>query len=55
MVVVFLAFLTANQVFLKLIGIGLATAIFVDDTPLARGRAADPASGARAAITDSAA
>lgn len=32
MVVVFLAFLTDNQVFLKLIGIGLATAIFVDAT-----------------------
>jgi RND superfamily putative drug exporter len=30
MVVVFLAFLTDDQVFLKLIGIGLATAIFVD-------------------------
>lgn len=32
MVVVFLAFLTDNQVFLKLIGIGMATAIFVDAT-----------------------
>lgn len=32
MVVVFLAFLTDNQVFLKLIGIGLATAILVDAT-----------------------
>jgi RND superfamily putative drug exporter len=32
MVVVFLAFLTDNQVFLKLMGIGLATAIFVDAT-----------------------
>jgi RND superfamily putative drug exporter len=32
MVVVFLAFLTDNQAFLKLIGIGLATAIFVDAT-----------------------
>jgi RND superfamily putative drug exporter len=32
MVVVFLAFLTDNQVFLKLIGVGLATAIFVDAT-----------------------
>jgi putative drug exporter of the RND superfamily len=32
MVVVFLAFLTDNQVFLKLVGIGLATAIFVDAT-----------------------
>jgi RND superfamily putative drug exporter len=32
MVVVFLAFLTDKQVFLKLIGIGLATAIFVDAT-----------------------
>jgi RND superfamily putative drug exporter len=30
MVVVFLAFLTDDQAFLKLIGIGLATAIFVD-------------------------
>ena len=32
MIVVFLAFLTDNQVFLKLVGIGLATAIFVDAT-----------------------
>jgi RND superfamily putative drug exporter len=32
MVVVFLAFVTDNQAFLKLIGIGLATAIFVDAT-----------------------
>jgi RND superfamily putative drug exporter len=32
MVVVFLAFLTDNQVFLKLLGVGMATAIFVDAT-----------------------
>jgi RND superfamily putative drug exporter len=32
MVVVFLAFVTSNQVFLKLFGIGLASAIFLDAT-----------------------
>ena len=32
MVVVFLAFVTAPDVFLKLFGIGLATAIFLDAT-----------------------
>jgi putative drug exporter of the RND superfamily len=32
MIVVFLAFLTASDVFLKLLGIGMATAIFVDAT-----------------------
>jgi putative drug exporter of the RND superfamily len=32
MVVVFLAFLLSNEVFLKLLGLGMATAIFVDTT-----------------------
>jgi putative drug exporter of the RND superfamily len=32
MVVVFLAFLLSNEVFLKLLGLGMATAIFVDAT-----------------------
>ena len=32
MIVVFLAFLAAPDVFLKLLGIGMATAIFVDAT-----------------------
>jgi RND superfamily putative drug exporter len=32
MVVVFLAFVTSSQVFLKLFGIGLASAIFLDAT-----------------------
>jgi RND superfamily putative drug exporter len=32
MVVVFLAFVTGSQVFLKLMGIGMATAILIDAT-----------------------